>query len=136
MLRMARCTLAAASITITLVGCKDAAAPPDIKPTMSSVAGPAAPRHLVIFNGDQAPSDFADRVSALGGAVDKIFDDVGFAVASGLTDAAARELRSAPGVSAVEPDLILGAAVADESTASDLAEADATEVSSEGHQSP
>jgi len=143
MLRIARYCIAAASITLTLGGCQDPAAPPGIKPIMSSgkptassVAGPAATRLLVVFDGDQAPPDFTERVSALGGVVDMILDGVGIAVASGLTDPAARELRSAPGVMAVEPDLILGAEAADESTASDLAEADATDVSIESPASP
>src|SRR6266571_3617706 len=133
MVRIARCTLAAASIILTLVGCQDAASPlrprpTGSKPSTSSVAALAAPRLLVVFTGDQAPSDFADRVAALGGVVDTIFDDVAFAVTSGLTEAAAQQLRSAPGVSAVEPDLILGAGDADEPAAADLANADATEV--------
>src|SRR6266516_4272548 len=141
MFPIARCTLAAASIICTLGGCQDARGPlsptpPGSKPSMSSVAAPAALRLLVVFTGDQAPSDFADRVAALGGVVDTIFKDVGFAVASGLTAAAAQELRSAPGVRAVEPDLIVGAEAADESVAADLAGADATEVAIESSDAP
>src|SRR6266516_417872 len=141
MFPIARCTLAAASIICTLGGCQDARGPlsptpPGSKPSMSSVAAPAALRLLVVFAGDQAPSDFADRVAALGGVVDTIFKDVGFAVASGLTAAAAQELRSAPGVRAVEPDLIVGAEAADESVAADLAGADATEVAIESSDAP
>jgi hypothetical protein len=134
MLHVARYTLAAASIALTLVGCQDATAPDDApsalsaKPMMSSEAEAAPSRLLVVFNGGHAPSDFGDRVSSLGGVVDTIFDNVGFAVASGLTAAAAQELRSAPGVSAVEPDLIVGADAVDEPPAADLGVADATAV--------
>jgi len=103
---------------------------------MSAVAEPAAARFLVVFTGAEAPPDFSGRVAALGGVVDTIFDDVGFAVASGLTQAAAQQLRSAAGVRAVEPDLILGAEDADEPAAADLAGADATEVVIESSDAP
>jgi len=128
MLRVAHCTLAAALVTVACAGCQDSAAPPRMRPARSAVADPAAARFLVVFTGAEAPPDFAGRVAALGGVVDTILDNVGFAIASGLTAAAAQELRSVPGVSAVEPDLILGAADADEPAAADLAGVDATEV--------
>ena len=136
MLRVARYTLATALVTVACAGCRDSAAPSAMRPAMSSVADTAAARFLVVFTGPEVPADFAGRVAALGGGVDTIFDTVGFAVASGLTAAAAQELRSAPGVRAVEPDLILGAADADESAAADLAGADATEVAVETSGSP
>src|SRR5213083_1143725 len=135
MLRVARYTLATALVTVACAGCRDSAAPSAMRPAMSSVADTAAARFLVVFTGPEAPPDFAGRVAALGGG-DTIFDTVGFAVASGLTAAAAQELRSAPGVRAVETDLILGAADADESAAADLAGADATEVAVETSGSP
>src|SRR2546422_9358307 len=104
MLRIARYWIAAASITLTLGGCQDPAAPPGIKPimssgqpTMSSVAGPAATRLPGVFDGDQAPPDFTERGSALGGVVDMILAGVGLAAPRGLTDPAAREPRSGPG---------------------------------------
>src|SRR5712691_3546986 len=139
MLRVARCAISAILAALTLGGCRDPASPERPGVQASGAANvPGAPsslvlgwdgaRYLVVFDGDQAPPDFTERVSALGGVVDTILDGVGLAVASGLTDPAARELRSAPGVMAVEPDLILGAEAADELTAADLGVADATEV--------
>src|SRR2546426_7074060 len=139
MLRVARCAISAILAALTLGGCRGPASPERPGVQASGAANvPGAPsslvlgwdgaRYLVVFAGDQAPPDFAQRVSALGGVVDTILDGVGLAVASGLTDPAARELRSAPGVMAVEPDLILGAEAADELAAADLGVADATEV--------
>src|SRR3989442_11242016 len=128
MLRVAHCTLAAALVTVACAGCQDSAARPRMRPARSAVADPAAARFLVVFTGAEAPPDFAGRVAALGGVVDTILDNVGFAIASGPTAAAAQERRWAPGVRGVEPDLILGGADADEPAAAGLAGVDATEV--------
>src|SRR2546428_3257301 len=122
MLRVARCAISAILAALTLGGCRDPASPERPGVQASGAANvPGAPsslvlgwdgaRYLVVFAGDQAPPDFAERVSALGGVVDTILDGVGLAVASGLTDPAARELRSAPGVMAVPTALLPGAAV-------------------------
>ena len=67
MLRVARCTLAAALVTVACAGCQDSAAPPGTRPAMSAVAEPAAARFLVVFTGAEAPPDFSGRVAALGG---------------------------------------------------------------------
>src|SRR2546426_5390460 len=83
MLRVAHCTLAAALVTVACAGCQDSAAPPRMRPARSAVADPAAARFLVVFTGAEAPPDFAGRVAALGGVVDTILDNVGFAIASG-----------------------------------------------------
>ncbi len=83
-----------------------------------------AARHVVVFSEQQAPAGFVQRVDALGGTVLKVFDEVGFARVGGLTDAAARELRGALGVSAVEPDLVLAADALPEEASADVATAD------------
>jgi lantibiotic leader peptide-processing serine protease len=93
-------------------------------------------RHVVVFAGGQPPPDFTARVGGLGGTVLNVFGGVGFATVEGLTEAAVEELRSASGVSAVEPDLIVGAESPDEPATADVAAADAAEVSIESHTSP
>ena len=93
-------------------------------------------RHVVVFDGEQPPTDFTARVGGLGGIVLNVFGGVGFATVEGLTETAVEELRSASGVSAVEPDLIVGAESADEPATTDVAAAAAAEVSIESHTSP
>jgi lantibiotic leader peptide-processing serine protease len=67
-------------------------------------------RHVVVFDDLATPNGFAGRVEALGGSVSKTFDEIGVATVRGLTDEAARQLKSADGVKAVERDLVLPAA--------------------------
>src|SRR5712691_9179022 len=118
MLRIARYTLAA-SITFTLGGCQDSVAPPGTKPTLSSAADALAVptasvsvaengKHIVVFSGDNAPADFAARVSARDGTIDEMLTDAGLAVVSGLTDASAADLASTVGIQAVAADRIVG----------------------------
>ena len=134
MVPIARCILAAA-LLITTFGLSAASAPRSGASDLSSGTG----RYVVMFDGAQAPPDFAKRVGALGGEVPRLREtcgDIGFASVGGFTDAAARELRSAPGVRAVEPDLIVGAEDAAEPTAAEPPATEAADVSSEGDASP
>jgi lantibiotic leader peptide-processing serine protease len=141
MLRIARCTIVVVLVPLVFNGCRDVVEPSSTRETIPSAADAAssseAPagqssRHLVVFNGDAAPSDFAERVSALGGAVLSTLDGVGLATVGGLTEAAVEELRRTEGVKAVEADLVLGA----ELEPADLAAGDATDVSTQSHASP
>jgi lantibiotic leader peptide-processing serine protease len=93
-------------------------------------------RHVVVFDGEQPPAGFAARVGGLGGTVLNVFGGAGFATVEGLTEAASEELRSASGVSAIEPDLIVGAESPDEPATTDVAAAATAEVSIESHTSP
>jgi hypothetical protein len=111
MLRVARYTVAAASIVLTLGGCQDTGAPLSTKPTLSSVPGaPAAEngKHIVVFTGDNAPADFEARVVARGGTIDEILNGAGLAIVSGLSDAGAAALASTDGVADVTADRIVG----------------------------
>ncbi|MGH7678770.1 MAG: S8 family serine peptidase [Gemmatimonadaceae bacterium] len=64
----------------------------------------ATTKHIVHFNGDGVPSDFASQVAALGGSVDAAHEGAGMAVVDGLTAEAAAQLAASSGVSAVDPD--------------------------------
>ena len=145
MVRIARWTLAAASIICTLGGCQDAASP--LRPTARMSAGTAASvavsengKHVVVFTGADAPADFAARVSARGGTVETVLDGVGVAVVSGLTHAAAGDLASTQDINAVEPDITIGSDSPEEPAGADAAEAEAADASSvaltESHASP
>src|SRR5688572_23356783 len=114
MVRLARSALAVVLLLVTL-GLSAALAPG------SGASGPSsgAARHVVVFDGALAPPDLVPRVDALGGTVLRLLGDTGVAVVGGLTDVAARELRAAPGVAAVEPDLIVSAADLSEPAAAD-----------------
>ena len=108
MLCVTRYAIAAVSITLALARCKDPAAPPGTRPTMSigSVSASENGKYIVVFTGDNAPADFAARVSARGGTVETVLDGVGVAVVSGLTDTAAGDLASTQDINAVEPEVI------------------------------
>ena len=101
---MKRYTLFSALLAAgTLAGCAD-------------VAGPAAPRspalslaqgngqHVVVFKGNGIPAGFAAEVAALGGTVTYAHAGVGFAIVSGLGDAAAAQVGQLGGVSGVQAD--------------------------------
>jgi subtilisin family serine protease len=95
---------------VLVSACADQTAPGTSAPAaLSRISGSAAlsvpgSKHLVHFTSDAVPSDFASRVSALGGSVDASYGDVGIAVVAGLSAPAAQKLAATPGVSAVDPD--------------------------------
>jgi hypothetical protein len=122
---VARYAIAALSITLALARCKDPAAPLGTRPTMSigSVSASENGKHIVVFTGDNAPADFAARVSARGGAVDEILTDAGLAIISGLTEAGAADLASTDGVRAVAADGIVGPDSPEELAVADAMEA-------------
>ena len=82
-------------------------------------------KHIVVFAGDDAPADFAARVTARGGSVDEILTGAGLAIVSGLTSEGAANLASTQGVRSVEADMILGPDAPDEFDVADLAKATA-----------
>jgi subtilisin family serine protease len=65
-----------------------------------------AGRHVVVFAAERVPSDFAERIASLGGAVEAALDRIGVAAVTGLTETAAAELAASPDIRAVEPDVI------------------------------
>jgi hypothetical protein len=108
--RIIRCGLSAAISILGLAGCEDSQAPTP-PPTPSGPTMSVAPsengRHIVLFAGDDAPADFEARVSALGGTTEQVLTGAGLAVVSGLTDAAAADLASVPGVRDVTGDRVV-----------------------------
>jgi subtilisin family serine protease len=82
-------------------------APTAARPSVSSAGGEDAAQHLVVFETQAIPADFADRVAALGGTVAARFDKIGVAAVVGLTNAAAAELRAAAGVTHLAADPVL-----------------------------
>lgn len=106
---MKRYTLSALLVAGTLAGCADVAGP-------AATAAPRAPvhslapgngQHVVVFKGSGVPAGFAAEVAALGGAVTYEHAGVGFAVVSGLDDAAAAQVGALGGVSAVQADEVV-----------------------------
>lgn len=104
---MNRYTLLSALLAAgTLAGCADVAGP-------AATAAPRAPahslapgngQHVVAFKGNGIPAGFADQVAALGGTVTYAHAGVGFAIVSGLGDAAAAQVEQLGGVSGVQAD--------------------------------
>ena len=104
---MKRYTLLSALLVAgTLAGCADVAGP-------AATAAPRSPahslapgngQHVVVFKGSGIPAGFAAEVAALGGTVTYAHAGVGFAIVSGLGDAAASQVGGLGGVSAVEAD--------------------------------
>lgn len=72
---------------------------------LTASASAASDRYLVAASGAGFGSDFADRVTALGGSIESLHADGGFAVVSGLSADAAASLAKAGGVSDVQPDV-------------------------------
>lgn len=60
-------------------------------PTLSRVATPVGGRHVFALNGS-VPADFADRVTSLGGVVERIVPEINMAITTGLSDASAATL--------------------------------------------
>src|SRR5688500_12927242 len=98
--------LSALLVAGTLAGCADVAGP-------AATAAPRSPalsiaqgngQHVVVFKGSGIPDGFADQVAALGGTVTFAHAGVGFAIVSGLGDAAASQVGGLGGVSAVQAD--------------------------------
>ena len=112
---MSRSTWAVASLLAIAVplsqGCRDDTAPAgpsfaaDSRAALSESS--ERPRHLVVFANERTPADFADRVAALGGSVERVIGGVGLAVVTGLADDVANSLATSPDVRAVERDLRL-----------------------------
>jgi subtilisin family serine protease len=104
---MKRYTLLSALLAAgTLAGCADVAGP-------TATAAPRAAahslaqengQHVVVFKGNGIPAGFAAQVEALGGTVTYTHAGVGFAIVSGLDDAAASQVGRLGGVSGVQAD--------------------------------
>jgi subtilisin family serine protease len=136
---LTHCSVALALVAVVLGGCSDKpvpAAPDGDRPFMhAQVSQQEAGRYLVLFAAERVPADFVARVERGGGAVEASLDDIGVAVVTGLTEAAAAELAAEEGVRAVEPDAVVtmsggdaeaAEAVGEETPGEPFAPADAT----------
>lgn len=90
---------------LSLAACADQ---PPVSPAVTTVSERAslasAERYLVLANGNGFAKDFASRVAALGGTIERVHGGAGFAVVSGLTADAATQLARTPGIGEVAPD--------------------------------
>jgi lantibiotic leader peptide-processing serine protease len=69
-------------------------------------------RHIVVSRASEGvPADLAQRVSAVGGAVEATYPAIGMVVVTGLTDAAAASVATAPDIGAVLEDITITGAV-------------------------
>ena len=98
--------LVSVATVFALLGCSDRITDPvdTAPPSLAVIPDAGNGKHIVNFSGTSVPSDFADRVAALGGTVDAAYAGVGTAVVSGLTDAAVATLRASSGVSSIARD--------------------------------
>src|SRR3989441_8596538 len=88
----------AAAVALALGGCQDTGAPPNVPPSLSSVADASAAENgeqIVVFTGDDAPDDFEARVVARGGTIDELMNRAGAAILSGASEARPAGLAAA-----------------------------------------
>jgi hypothetical protein len=93
---------------VALAGCS-VESTPLLAPTMSApssarASSSEASRYLVAASNSGFSADFASRVAALGGTIESLHADGGFAVVSGLSASSAASLRKSGGVSDVQLD--------------------------------
>ena len=67
-------------------------------PSFTAAEGAEAPRHLFVFAAKSVPADFADRVAAAGGTIEKAFGPLGIASVRGLSAESAASLGAATDV--------------------------------------
>lgn len=74
-------------------------------PVLSESEAPA--RHIFVFTEKSIPADFAERVSAAGGTVEKTFSGMGIAAVAGLSPEGAASLGGAADVAHWNEDVVL-----------------------------
>jgi hypothetical protein len=98
-----------AGLAAVLAACSDSPVQPTtarVATVNAAVQAASASRSIVEFNG-QIRKDFARTVASLGGSVDFIVENAGFAAVSGLTANAAASLRNANGIGNVYDDVVV-----------------------------
>ena len=79
--------------------------PPSLQLAAAAIA-PSSDRYLVVFKpGRTAGPDISQELSANGGLLEGLHEQLGFAVVSGVTSAAAARLAKGSSVASVEPDI-------------------------------
>ena len=101
--------LSLATLVVAIAACADNPVEPRLArvavPT-AAMAGAGVSRSVVEFNGP-VRKDFAARVAALGGTVDFVVENAGFAAVSGLSAQAAARLGQTSGIAAVYDDVTM-----------------------------
>ena len=93
---------------LALAGCSVDSAQllaPTSSARLSAAASAGSSRYLVAATNAGFGTDFESRVAALGGSIESLHADGGFAVVSGLSADAAASIAKVGGVSDVEPDV-------------------------------
>jgi hypothetical protein len=89
---------------LALAACADHPVPTQLPGAPAAFAADRVDRHIVLFQAERVPADFAARVERLGGSIEASLDSLGVSIVTGLSDAAATELAAATDVRAVERD--------------------------------
>jgi subtilisin family serine protease len=99
--------------TVALSACADDATTPSLTSPAERAAAntdaapPQADRHMFVFAEKTIPADFAARVQAAGGTVEKEFRGMGIAAVTGLTAEAAAQLGASADVTHWNHDIVL-----------------------------
>jgi lantibiotic leader peptide-processing serine protease len=105
-----RCTIAAVVALIGTGGCSERPGPTAATtaqvPLFDAASQQETRRHVVVFAAERVPADFAERVTRVGGSVATSLDGIGVATVTGLSEAAAAELRAQSDVRNVERDVV------------------------------
>jgi hypothetical protein len=103
-----RVSLAATgTLGLFVVACGDPSSTAPVRvpfPASHAAVRPSIGRYLVLVNPNGFGSDFADIVASLGGSIEAVHNQTGFAVVSGLSAAGASQLGKLAGAD-VEPDV-------------------------------
>ena len=76
-------------------------------PARNAEASAPTSRHLFVFAEQSVPADFAERVAAVGGSVEKTFPGMGIAAVQGLSAEAAQSLGASADVASWNQDVAL-----------------------------
>jgi hypothetical protein len=101
--------LSLAGLAVGVAACSDSPVQPTaahVATVNTAVQAASASRSIVEFKG-QVRKDFAATVASLGGSVDFIVENAGFAAVSGLTADAATKLRGSNGIGDVYDDVTI-----------------------------
>jgi subtilisin family serine protease len=95
--------------TVGMAACSDQATSPiaSAAPSLNEAEAAEAPRHMFNFSTATVPADFAARVAAAGGTVEKSFGALRIVAVRGLTEEAAASLGASADISTWSPDITL-----------------------------
>jgi subtilisin family serine protease len=108
-MKMVKLTSLLIAGTVGMAACSDQATSPiaSVTPSLNEGVAAEAPRHLFNFSTTTVPADFAARVAAAGGTVEKSFDAIRIVSVRGLTEEAAASLGASADISTWSPDITL-----------------------------